>query len=100
MYNVQNLSVPGAPKLRAYNNGAAGGYRDFWFPVWNSDVDSNETGAPFVGSIPFYIVISSQFLDGIASCWERRRAHVPWTTEWAVLLGYRLPGHWRKLEIA
>lgn len=67
MYNVQNLSIAGAPKLpkpdlalntgdNVYTNGAEGSYRDFWFPVWNSNVDSNETGAPFIRSIPFYIV--------------------------------------------
>lgn len=67
MYDVQKLSVPGAPKFpkpdlalntgdNVYNNGAEGSYRDFWFPVWNNDVDSNETGAPFIRSIPFYIV--------------------------------------------
>jgi len=67
MYNVQNLLVPGVPKLpkpdlalntgdNVYNTGAEGSYRDFWFPVWNSDVDSNEAGAPFIRSIPFYIV--------------------------------------------
>lgn len=70
MYNVQNLSVPGAPKLpkpdlalntgdNVYTNGAEGSYRDFWFPVWNNDVDSNETGAPFIRSIPFYIVVGN-----------------------------------------
>ena len=70
MYNVANLSVPGAPRLpkpdlalntgdNVYNNGAEGSYRDFWFPVWNSDVDSNETGAPFIRSIPFYIVVGN-----------------------------------------
>ena len=70
MYNVQNLSVPGVPKLpkpdlalntgdNVYNTGAEGSYRDFWFPVWNSDVDSNEAGAPFIRSIPFYIVVGN-----------------------------------------
>jgi len=70
MYNVQILSVPGAPKFprpdlalntgdNVYTNGAEGSYRDFWFPVWNSDVDSNETGAPFIRSIPFYIVVGN-----------------------------------------
>jgi hypothetical protein len=70
MYNVENLSVPGAPQLpkpdlalntgdNVYNNGAEGSYRDFWFPVWNSDVDSNEAGAPFIRSIPFYIVVGN-----------------------------------------
>ena len=70
MYNVQNLSLPEAPKLpkpdlalntgdNVYTNGAEGSYRDYWFPVWNSDVDSNETGAPFIRSIPFYIVVGN-----------------------------------------
>jgi uncharacterized repeat protein (TIGR01451 family) len=70
MYNVQNLKVPGVPNLpkpdlalntgdNVYNNGAEGSYRDYWFPVWNSDVDSNETGAPFIRSIPFYIVVGN-----------------------------------------
>lgn len=70
MYNVQNLSVPGAPQLpkpdlalntgdNVYTNGAEGSYRDFWFPVWNSEVDSNETGAPFIRSLPFYIVVGN-----------------------------------------
>lgn len=64
MYNTENLSVPGAPQLpnpdialntgdNVYNNGAEGSYRDYWMPAWNSDTDSNETGAPFIRSIPF-----------------------------------------------
>src|SRR5258707_8963943 len=75
MYNVQNLSVPGVPKLpkadlalntgdNVYNNGAEGRYRDYWFPVWNSDIDSNETGAPFIRSIPFYIVVGNHDIGG------------------------------------
>jgi len=70
MNNVQNLNVPGAPQFpkadlalncgdNVYTNGAEGSYRDFWFPVWNSDVDSNETGAPFIRSTPFYIVVGN-----------------------------------------
>jgi uncharacterized repeat protein (TIGR01451 family) len=70
MYNVHHLEVPGVPHLpkpdlalntgdNVYNNGAEGSYRDFWFPVWNSDVDSNDTGAPFIRSIPFYIVVGN-----------------------------------------
>ncbi len=70
MYNVHRLEVPGVPELpkpdlalntgdNVYTNGAEGSYRDFWFPVWNSDVDSNETGAPFIRSIPFYIVVGN-----------------------------------------
>jgi uncharacterized repeat protein (TIGR01451 family) len=70
MYNVHHLEVPGVPHLpnpdlalntgdNVYNNGAEGSYRDYWFPVWNSDVDSNEAGAPFIRSIPFYIVVGN-----------------------------------------
>jgi hypothetical protein len=70
MYNVHRLAVPGVPELpkpdlalntgdNVYSTGAEGNYRDFWFPVWNSDVDSNEAGAPFIRSIPFYIVIGN-----------------------------------------
>jgi len=70
MYNVHRLEVPGVPELpkpdlalntgdNVYNNGAEGSYRDYWFPVWNSDVDSNEAGAPFIRSIPFYIVVGN-----------------------------------------
>jgi hypothetical protein len=70
MYNVHRLEVPGMPELpkpdlalntgdNVYNNGAEGSYRDFWFPVWNNNVDSNETGAPFIRSIPFYIVVGN-----------------------------------------
>jgi hypothetical protein len=75
MYNVSNLAVPGVPKLakadlalntgdNVYNNGAEGSYRDYWFPVWNSDVDSNETGAPFIRSIPYYIVVGNHDIGG------------------------------------
>jgi uncharacterized repeat protein (TIGR01451 family) len=70
MYNVHRLEVPGVPELpkpdlalntgdNVYNNGAEGSYRDYWFPVWNSDADSNEAGAPFIRSIPFYIVVGN-----------------------------------------
>jgi hypothetical protein len=70
MYNVSGLSVPGVPKLphpdlalntgdNVYTNGAEGSYRDYWFPVWNSDTNSNETGAPFIRSIPFFIVVGN-----------------------------------------
>ena len=70
MYNAENLSVPGVPQLphpdlalntgdNVYTNGAEGSYRDYWMPIWNSDNDSNETGAPFVRSIPFFIVVGN-----------------------------------------
>jgi len=70
MYNVDKLALPGVPPLpkpalalntgdNVYIAGAESSYRDFWFPDWNSDVDSNERGAPFVRSIPFYIVVGN-----------------------------------------
>src|SRR5258708_13490995 len=79
IYNVQNLSVPGAPKLpkadlalntgdNVYNNGAEGSYRAYWFPLRNSDIDSNETGAPVIRSIPFYIVVRDHDIGGNGVC--------------------------------
>ncbi len=70
MNNVQNLRFPHEERLPAadlalntgdnvYTFGAEDSYRDFWFPVWNSDVDSNETGAPFIRKTPFYIVVGN-----------------------------------------
>jgi hypothetical protein len=70
MYDTEKLSVPGAPSLphadlalntgdNVYTNGAEGSYRDYWMPVWNSDTDSNETGAPFIRSIPSFIVVGN-----------------------------------------
>jgi hypothetical protein len=59
--DVPNLNVPGVPRLPAaelilntgdnvYNVGSEDNYRDFFFPVYNSDTDSNETGAPILRS--------------------------------------------------
>ncbi|MBV8805939.1 MAG: metallophosphoesterase family protein, partial [Sinobacteraceae bacterium] len=59
IHNVANLSVAGVPRLpesdlildtgdNVYTVGSEDNYRDFFFPVWNSDVDSNETGAPIL----------------------------------------------------
>jgi hypothetical protein len=73
MYEVHNLSIPGAPSLpepdlalntgdNVYFNGAEGSYRDFWMPVWNNDISSNETGAPFIRHIPYYIVAGNHDL--------------------------------------
>jgi hypothetical protein len=70
MYAVHNLAIPGVPQLpnpdlalntgdNVYFNGAEGNYRDFWMPVWNNPVSSNETGAPFIRHIPYYIVIGN-----------------------------------------
>lgn len=75
MYNASKISFPGEPALpqpdialntgdNVYNQGAEGSYRDFWMPVWNSNVDSNETGAPLLRSIPFYIVAGNHDTGG------------------------------------
>ena len=39
-----------------YTYGSEGNYRDFFFPVYNNDVDSNETGAPIIRSKLFFPV--------------------------------------------
>lgn len=73
MYEVDNLAIPGAPDLpkpdlavntgdNVYNYGTEGDYRDFWMPVWNNDVSSNETGAPYIREIPYYIVAGNHDL--------------------------------------
>jgi uncharacterized repeat protein (TIGR01451 family) len=75
MFNVHNLSFAGEPILprpdlalntgdNVYTQGAEGSYRDFWFPVWNSDTDSNDTGAPFIRSIPLFIVAGNHDIGG------------------------------------
>jgi hypothetical protein len=67
MYNVATLALPGQPQLppadfalntgdNVYVTGADGNYRDTWMHDWNSNVSSNESGAPFIRSIPLYIV--------------------------------------------
>jgi hypothetical protein len=67
MFNVDKLFLPGEPQLprpnlalntgdNVYIDGSDSNYRDVWFPTWNSNIDSNEHGAPFIRSIPLYIV--------------------------------------------
>ena len=75
MYEVDKLPIPGVPKLpkpdfalntgdNVYNLGTEGDYRDFWMPVWNNDTSSNETGAPYIRHIPYYIVAGNHDLGG------------------------------------
>lgn len=75
MWNAHNVHLAGQPdRPRAdlalntgdnvYNFGAENSYRDFWMPVWNSDVDSNDAGAPFLRSTPFYIVVGNHDIGG------------------------------------
>jgi uncharacterized repeat protein (TIGR01451 family) len=65
IYNASNLKVAGVPPLapahlilntgdNVYNEGTEDSYRDFFFPVYNSDTDSNEQGAPIVRSTLFF----------------------------------------------
>jgi hypothetical protein len=57
--NTDKISVPSVPALpsadlilntgdNVYTFGSEGNYRDFFFPVYNSDQDSNESGAPIL----------------------------------------------------
>ena len=66
IHNVENLSLPGAPSMppsdfildtgdNVYNEGTEDNYRDFFFPVYNSDTDSNENGAPILRSELFFL---------------------------------------------
>ncbi|HXY25496.1 MAG TPA: metallophosphoesterase [Candidatus Acidoferrum sp.] len=59
IFNAANISVPNEPQRpptdfivntgdNVYNQGAEDNYRDFFFPVYNNDTDSNETGAPLL----------------------------------------------------
>ncbi|HUO35352.1 MAG TPA: metallophosphoesterase [Candidatus Acidoferrum sp.] len=65
--DVSDLSVAGVPPRpqadfildtgdNVYNEGTEDNYRDFFFPVFNSSDDSNETGAPILRSTLFFPV--------------------------------------------
>ena len=67
IHNAANISLPNQPALppadfildtgdNVYNEGTEDNYRDFFFPVYNSDQDSNETGAPILRSTLFFPV--------------------------------------------
>jgi uncharacterized repeat protein (TIGR01451 family) len=67
IYNAGGIPVPGSPSRPAadfilntgdnvYNQGSEGNYRDFFFPVFNSNTDSNETGAPILRNLLYFIV--------------------------------------------
>jgi uncharacterized repeat protein (TIGR01451 family) len=75
IYNAANLSVPGVPRLPAadfivntgdnvYNEGSEDAYRDFFFPIYNSEQDSNEAGAPIIRSRLFLPVAGNHDLGG------------------------------------
>ena len=65
IHDTASLSVAGVPQLppsdfilntgdNVYNEGTEDSYRDFFFPVYNSDQNSNETGAPIIRSELFF----------------------------------------------
>src|SRR5215467_6346766 len=67
MFNVSGVSFPGQLRFSSpafalntgdniYVTGADDNYRDVWMRDWNSNVASNDRGAPFIRSIPLYIV--------------------------------------------
>jgi len=67
IHNAANITLPNQPALppadfildtgdNVYNEGTEDNYRDFFFPVYNSDQDSNETGAPILRSTLFFPV--------------------------------------------
>ena len=75
MYNSGTISLPGQPARppgefaintgdNVYNTGSEESYRDFWMPVWNSDVDSVDRGAPFIRSFQNYIVAGNHDIGG------------------------------------
>jgi hypothetical protein len=67
VYNAASIQLSGQPMRpepdlilntgdNVYNEGTEDNYRDFFFPVYNSDLDSNETGAPLIRSKLFFPV--------------------------------------------
>ena len=67
VYNAAKISLPNQPSRpnpdfvldtgdNVYTEGTEDNYRDFFFPVFNSDQDSNETGAPILRSKLFFPV--------------------------------------------
>jgi uncharacterized repeat protein (TIGR01451 family) len=67
IFNAGNIPVQGSPSRppaefilnagdNVYNQGSEGNYRDFFFPVFNNNTDSNETGAPILRSLLYFVV--------------------------------------------
>lgn len=67
VYNAGKISLPNVPPRpdpdfvvdtgdNVYTEGSEDNYRDFFFPVFNSDQDSNETGAPILRNKLFFHV--------------------------------------------
>lgn len=67
IYDAADIHLPNQPDRpspdfvlntgdNVYTVGSEDNYRDFFFPVFNSDIDSNETGAPLLRSKLFFPV--------------------------------------------
>jgi uncharacterized repeat protein (TIGR01451 family) len=67
IYNAGSIPLPGSASRppadfvlnsgdNIYNQGSEGNYRDFFFPVLNNNVDSNETGAPILRHLLYFVV--------------------------------------------
>ena len=70
MNNSTAITFPGEPVRppadlflnsgdNVYTTGSEDTYRDFFFPVFNSTTDSNETGAPILRSFLYYITVGN-----------------------------------------
>ena len=70
MYNSPSITFAGEPVRppaelflntgdNVYTTGSEDTYRDFFFPVFNSNTDSNETGAPILRSFPYYVTVGN-----------------------------------------
>lgn len=78
MYHVDTLPIAGLPAGvtlprpdlalntgdNVYTTAGDGNYADVWFRDWNSDADNNDSGAPFLRSIPYYIVVGNHDIGG------------------------------------
>lgn len=78
MYHVDTLPIAGLPAGvtlprpdlalntgdNVYTTAGDGNYYDVWFRDWNSDADNNDSGAPFLRSIPYYIVVGNHDIGG------------------------------------
>lgn len=90
MFNVDKLFLAGQPQLpppnfalntgdNVYIDGSDSNYRDVWFPTWNSNIDSNESGAPYIRSIPLYIVAGNHDVGSTGATANLLAANPPTT---------------------
>ena len=61
-----------------YIDGSDSNYRSVWFPTWNNNTDSNESGAPFIRSIALYIVAGNHDVGATEAGLDQfRTGHAP-----------------------